>query len=270
MPVWGGGMEIIMNAYDRVQEARKGTRPMGRFYIEHMTDSFIELHGDRRYRDDGAIVAGIASLDGEPVTVIAMERGDSIEERMKRNFGCPSPEGYRKALRLMKQAEKFKRPVICIIGSSGAFCGIGAEERGQGQAIAENLMEMMTLKTPIVSVVVGEGGSGGALALGVGDRVFMLENAVYSVISPEGCASILWKDGAKAADAAECLKLTAHDLQGFGVVEDVIGEDGGAEQTAERLKAKLSKTISELKAMPESKMLDERYNRFRRIGEKQG
>lgn len=255
-----------MKAYDRVTEARKSARPSGKFYIEQITENFIELHGDRRYKDDGAIVAGIASVDGVPVTVIAMERGDSIEERMKRNFGCPQPEGYRKALRLMKQAEKFKRPVICLIGSSGAFCGIGAEERGQGQAIAENLTEMMTLKTPIISIVIGEGGSGGALALGVADRVFMLENAVYSVISPEGCASILWKDGSKAADAAECLKLTAHDLHNFGVVEDVICEDGGTEQTAQRLKKSISETIFELKQLSEKDMLEKRYNRFRKFG----
>ena len=170
---------------------------------------------DRRFSDDGAIIGGIGYLNEMPVTVIAMERGTTIEERMKRNFGCPSPEGYRKALRLMKQAEKFNRPVICIINSSGAYCGIGAEERGQGLAIAENLMEMMTLKTPVVSVVTGEGGSGGALALSVADSIFMLENAVYSVISPEGCASILWKDSSKAPDVAEALKLTAKDLDGY-------------------------------------------------------
>lgn len=254
-----------MRAYDRVLEARKSSRPSGRFYINNLTEDFIELHGDRRYKDDGAIVGGIAAIDGVPVTVIAMERGDSIEERIKRNFGCPEPEGYRKALRLMKQAEKFKRPVICIIGSSGAFCGIGAEERGQGQAIAENLTEMMTLKTPVISVVAGEGGSGGALALGVADRVFMLENAVYSVISPEGCASILWKDGSKAADAAERLKLTAQDLKKFGIVEDVISENDGMEKAAEQLKKKLSETIAELSRLDEKDMLEKRYARFRKF-----
>lgn len=256
-----------MNAYERVMEARKGTRPMGRYYIENMIDNFIELHGDRRYGDDGAIMAGIGTLDGIPVTVIAMERGDTLEERMRRNFGCPSPEGYRKALRLMKQAEKFKRPVICLIGSSGAYCGVEAEERGQGQAIAENLTEMMTLKTPIVSVVVGEGGSGGALALGVADRVFMLENSVYSVISPEGCASILWKDGAQAPTAANCLKLTAQDLYDFGIVETVLQEEGRSnEQIAAELKGKISETIAQLRELSEQSMLDKRYQRFRGFG----
>ena len=260
-----------MNAYERVTEARRGTRPMGKYFIENMLDSFYELHGDRRFGDDGAVMAGIGRLGGIPVTIIAMERGDTIEERMRRRFGCPSPEGYRKALRLMKQAEKFHRPVICLIGSSGAFCGIEAEERGQGQAIAENLTEMMTLKTPVVSVVVGEGGSGGALALGVADRVYMLENSVYSVISPEGCASILWKDGAKAPEAAECLKLTAKDLYDFGIVEEVITEEGKShEQISADLKAVLIKTITELKKLSEKELTDNRYMRFRKLGNIQG
>lgn len=256
-----------MNAYERVTEARRGTRPMGKYYIESMLDSFFELHGDRRCADDGAIMAGVGRLGDMPVTIIAMERGDTIEERMRRRFGCPSPEGYRKALRLMKQAEKFKRPVICLIGSSGAFCGIEAEERGQGQAIAENLMEMMTLKTPVISVVVGEGGSGGALALGVADRVFMLENSVYSVISPEGCASILWKDGAKAPEAAERLKLTANDLYNFGIVEKVIPEEGKShEEISADLKNMLINTFNDLKNLSEKELLDSRYMRFRKFG----
>ena len=167
-----------MRAYDRVQAARKGTRPSGRFYIDGISDSFFEMHGDRRFADDGAIVGGIGAINGKSVTFIAMERGGSIEERLRRGFGCPRPEGYRKALRLMKQAEKFSRPVVCFIGSSGAYCGIDAEQRGQGEAIAENLMEMMALKTPVVSVVIGEGGSGGALALSVADKIIMLENSV--------------------------------------------------------------------------------------------
>lgn len=202
-----------------------------------------------------------------PVTVIAMERGTTIEERMKRNFGCPSPEGYRKALRLMKQAEKFNRPVICIINSSGAYCGIGAEERGQGLAIAENLMEMMTLKTPVVSVVTGEGGSGGALALSVADSIFMLENAVYSVISPEGCASILWKDSSKAPDAAEALKLTAKDLHKFGIVETIIDEENRTnEEICDELKVKLVKEIKRLSKLDIDDLLDDRYEKFRKIG----
>lgn len=256
-----------MNAYTRVAAARKGTRPMGKYYIDNMIEDFSEFHGDRRYGDDGAIIAGIGFLDNKPVTVIAMERGDTIEDRIRRNFGCPSPEGYRKALRLMKQAEKFKRPVVCFIGSSGAYCGVDAEERGQGQAIAENLMEMMTLKVPVISVVVGEGGSGGALALGVADRVFMLENSVYSVISPEGCASILWKDGSKASDAAECLKLTAQDLKNFKMVESVI-EEGNKDysEIALDLKSKITQAIADLEKTSVQEMLDNRYLRFRNFG----
>ncbi len=257
-----------MKAYTRVQNARKGQRPSGSFFINQMIDDFIEFHGDRRFGDDGAIVAGIGTLSGTPVTIIAMERGTTIEERMKRNFGCPSPEGYRKALRLMKQAEKFHRPVICLIGSSGAYPGISAEERGQGEAIAENLMEMMTLKTPVVSVVVGEGGSGGALALGVADTVIMLENAVYSVISPEACASILWKDAAKADEAAEALKLTAHDLKNFGVIETVIPEpeDITPEQLCASLKAELIREINQKSKLSVDKLVEQRYQRFRKIG----
>lgn len=256
-----------MKAYDRVQNARKSKRPMGGYYIDRLIDNFVEIHGDKRFKDDAAIIGGIGMLNDMPVTVIAMERGDTIEERMRRNFGCPSPEGYRKALRLMKQAEKFKRPVICFIGSSGAYCGIDAEERGQGQAIAENLMEMMALKTPIISVVVGEGGSGGALALGVADTVIMLEDSVYSVISPEGCATILWKDAAKADEAAEALKLTAEDLLSFGVIEKVIPErDKSFEEISDDLKAEILKELKNKLTLSTEKLLDARYKRFRKIG----
>ncbi len=256
-----------MNSYQRVLNARDSKRPSGAYFINRMITKFIEFHGDRRFSDDGAIIGGIGDLNEMPVTVIAMERGTTIEERMKRNFGCPSPEGYRKALRLMKQAEKFNRPVICIINSSGAYCGIGAEERGQGLAIAENLMEMMTLKTPVVSVVTGEGGSGGALALSVADSIFMLENAVYSVISPEGCASILWKDSSKAPDAAEALKLTAKDLHKFGIVETVISEENRTnEEICDELKLKLVKEIKRLNKLDIGDLLDDRYEKFRKIG----
>ncbi len=256
-----------MNSYQRVLNARDSKRPSGAYFINRMITKFIEFHGDRRFSDDGAIIGGIGYLNEMPVTVIAMERGTTIEERMKRNFGCPSPEGYRKALRLMKQAEKFNRPIICIINSSGAYCGIGAEERGQGLAIAENLMEMMTLKTPVVSVVTGEGGSGGALALSVADSIFMLENAVYSVISPEGCASILWKDSSKAPDAAEALKLTAKDLHKFGIVETVISEENRTnEEICDELKLKLVKEIKRLNKLDIGDLLDDRYEKFRKIG----
>lgn len=255
------------NAYDRVLAARDGKRPMGAYYISRIIDSFIEFHGDRRYGDDPAIMGGIGYLNGKPVTVIAMDRGDTIEERIKKHFGCPTPEGYRKALRLMKQAEKFSRPIICFIGSSGAYCGIDAEERGQGEAIAENLFEMMGFKVPIISVIVGEGGSGGALALGVCDTAVMLENAVYSVISPEGCASILWKDSAKAPDAAEALKLTAHDLYKFDVVEKVIEEKNKTQdEICSELKAYISAQIDQKQKLSVKDLLAARYNKFRKIG----
>ena len=256
-----------VSAYDKVMEARSGQRPMGGFYISRMIDNFVELHGDRRFGDDAAIIAGVGLLNGKPVTVIAMERGDTIQERMRRNFGCPTPEGYRKALRLMKQAEKFNRPVICFIGSSGAYCGISAEERGQGEAIAENLFEMMGLKTPVISVVVGEGGSGGALALGVCDTAVMLENAVYSVISPEGCASILWKDSSKAAEAANVLKLTAQDLLKFEVIEKIVDEtDRTQDEIVDDLKAFLISEIEEKQNTSMDELLAKRYEKFRKIG----
>lgn len=256
-----------MKAYERVVKARDGKRLSNLYFINKVITDFIEFHGDRRYAEDAAIVGGIGFLDGMPVTVIAMERGSDIQDRMRRNFGCPSPEGYRKALRLMKQAEKFNRPVICLVSGSGAYCGVGAEERGQGLAIAENLMEMMTLKTPVVTVVTGEGGSGGALALSVADNIFMLENAVYSVISPEGCASILWKDAAKASEAAEALKLTAADLHEFGVIEKIIYEENKTnDDLCDDIKTELVSVLKELKKVPTDKLLEDRYNKFRKIG----
>lgn len=255
------------NAYERVVASRSSARPMGGYYIERMVDNFIELHGDRRFGDDAAIIGGIGYINETPVTVIAMERGMTVEERMQRRFGCPSPEGYRKALRLMKEAEKFHRPIICFIGSSGAYPGIEAEERGQGEAIAENLYEMMGIKTPIISVVVGEGGSGGALALGVCDTAVMLENAVYSVISPEGCASILWKDSGKAAEAAEALKLTSYDLFGFEVIEKIIEEtDRTQDEICSDLKAFIISEIYEKSQLSDEELLNHRYEKFRKIG----
>ncbi len=256
-----------MSAYDKVTLARSSGRAMGSFYIDRIIDDFVEFHGDRRFADDGAICGGVGFLHGEPVTCITMKRGDSLEERMKRNFGCPSPEGYRKALRLMKQAEKFHRPVICFIGSPGAYCGIGAEERGQGQAIAENLWEMFGIRVPIVTVVIGEGGSGGALALSICDSMIMFDNAVYSVISPEGCASILWKDSTKAPEAAEVLRLTAEDLYGMQIA-DVILREGyrTSEEIAVELKGMLVKEIGRLSRLSTPRLLATRYEKFRRIG----
>lgn len=251
--------------YDRVKLARDNARPTGLDYIKNIFKSFIELHGDRHYADDSAIVGGIARLNGKPVTVIAIEKGHTAKERAMRNFGAPNPEGYRKALRLMKQAEKFGRPVICFIDTSGAYCGVGAEERGQGQAIAENLMEMATLKVPIISILIGEGGSGGALALAVADRVWMMQNAVYSVISPEGCASILWKDASKAETAAASLKLTAEDAKCFGVIERILSEkDMGTKLFYDGIRILLSDEIEGLSKEPE--LLGKRYARFRQIG----
>ncbi len=254
-----------MSAYEKVLLARAKDRPTGLSYIENIFEDFVELHGDRRFADDPAIVGGIATLNGRPVTVIAMDKGKDMRERVKRNFGSSNPEGYRKALRLMEQAEKFHRPVICFVDTAGAFCGMGAEERGQGQAIAENLVAMAGLKTPIVSVLIGEGGSGGALALAVADRVWILENAVYSVISPEGCASILWKDSKKVKDAAECLRLTAQDMMELGVVEQVIPEEKEFSQTYAHIQEELEATLEQLSALPVEELLEQRYQRFRKF-----
>ena len=254
-----------MSAYEKVLLARAKDRPTGLSYIENIFEDFVELHGDRRFADDPAIVGGIATLNSRPVTVIAMDKGKDMRERVKRNFGSSNPEGYRKALRLMEQAEKFHRPVICFVDTAGAFCGMGAEERGQGQAIAENLVAMAGLKTPIVSVLIGEGGSGGALALAVADRVWILENAVYSVISPEGCASILWKDSKKVKDAADCLRLTAQDMMELGVVEQVIPEEKEFSQTYAHIQEELEATLEQLSALPVEELLEQRYQRFRKF-----
>ena len=251
--------------YTRVKLARDNARPTGLDYIQHIFQGFVEFHGDRRFGDDPAIVGGIARLNWMPVTVIAIEKGHTAKERSFRNFGAPHPEGYRKALRLMKQAEKFGRPIICLVDTSGAYCGIGAEERGQGQAIAENLLEMSTLCVPIISIVIGEGGSGGALALALADQVWMLENAVYSVISPEGCASILWKDAAKAETAAASLKLTAEDAKNLGVVERVIPEQNlGKTVFYDHIRELLAQEIEILSRNTE--LVSQRYDRFRQIG----
>ena len=251
--------------YDRVKTARAADRPTGLDYIHNLFTGFIELHGDRRYADDAAVAGGLAWLGTTPVTVIAIEKGHTAKERARRSFGAPNPEGYRKALRLMKQAEKFGRPVICFIDTSGAFCGIGAEERGQGQAIAENLAELSTLCVPVISILIGEGGSGGALALAVADRVWMMQNAVYSVISPEGCASILWKDASLAEKAASCLKLTAEDAKSLGIIERILSEkDMGSNVFYDRIRAMLREELSVLADDPD--LIGKRYDRFRALG----
>lgn len=255
----------MSEVYERVKLSRDKDRPTGLDYVRNIFKEFIEFHGDRCYADDPAIIGGIAKLDGRPITVIAIEKGHTAKERTYRNFGAPNPEGYRKALRLMKQAEKFGRPIICFIDTAGAFCGIGAEKRGQGEAIAKNLMEMSTLCVPIISILIGEGGSGGALALAVADRVWMLQNAVYSVISPEGCASILWKDTTKAASAAECLKLTAEDAKSLGVIERILSEkEIGKKEFYDRIRTLL---IEEIKQLENSiDLVENRYDRFRNFG----
>lgn len=256
--------------WDTVLLSRRADRPVATDYINAIFDDFIEFHGDRYYKDDGAIVGGIASFCGLPVTVIGQEKGRNTRDNIKRNFGMPSPEGYRKALRLMKQAETFGRPIICFVDTPGAFCGLEAEERGQGEAIARNLFEMSDLTVPVLSIVIGEGGSGGALAMAVGNEVWMLENAIYSILSPEGFASILYKDSKKASDAARVMRITARDLMELGIIERIIPEEEPACQ--ENLPA-IAKTIAEamqefLKkytAMTREELADQRYKRFRRM-----
>lgn len=260
-----------LTPWEKVTISRMVERPTALDYIDRIFDDFIELHGDRNYADDNAIVGGIAKLNGIPVTVIAQQKGRNTKENVKRNFGMPNPEGYRKALRLMKQAEKFKRPVICFVDTKGAFCGIGAEERGQGEAIAKNLMEMAQLKTSIVSMVIGEGGSGGALAMAVADEVWMLEHATYSILSPEGFASILWKDASRAKEAAGVMKITAQDLKEFGIIDKIIDEPvGGAhkdvDKMADSIKSSLIESLQKLRNKDIGTLIEERYNKFREMG----
>lgn len=260
-----------LSPMDKLTLSRLLERPTALDYIERIFDSFIELHGDRYFKDDSAIVGGIGKLNGIPVTIIAQQKGKNMNENIKRNFAMPRPEGYRKALRLMKQAEKFKRPVICFVDTPGAYPGMDAEERGQGEAVARNLMEMSILKTPIISIVIGEGGSGGALALSVADEIWMLEHAVYSVLSPEGFASILWKDSSKVKEAAAIMKITAQDIKGYKIIDKIIEEPkGGAHKDVDLM----AKTIKdELLKVPFKSLidnmeetLDKRYNKYRAIG----
>ena len=255
-------MSNKLDEWDRVLEARKVQRPKALDYIENIFDDFMELHGDRLYGDDKAIIGGIGFLQGMPVTVIGEQKGKSTKENMERNFGMPNPEGYRKALRLMKQAEKFNRPIITFIDTPGAYPGIGAEERGQGEAIARNLLEMSTLKVPIICVVIGEGSSGGALAIGVGDRILMLENSIYSILSPEGFASILYKDSSLYKKAAKEMKITAKDLKELGVIDEIIKEYNIFENT----KKSIVKNLEKLLKTEKGKLLEERYQKYMKIG----
>ncbi len=269
-------------AIERVQTARHPDRPYSTDLFSTIFDDFIELHGDRRYADDPALVSGFAMLDDLEVLVVGQQKGRDTNQRRHRNFGMPKPEGYRKALRLMKLAEKFGRPIVTFIDTPGAYPGIDAEERGQAEAIAFNLREMAGLRVPIVVVVLGEGGSGGALAIGIGDRVLMMENAIYSVISPEGCAAILWKDASKSDLAAAALRLTADDLMKFGIIDEIVPERQAWEIETEEdadskvkskfsviasdLKKSITKNLKELMALPPAQLVKGRFERFRRIG----
>ena len=261
-----------MNAFERLKEARHAGRPTGAAYVAALFENRLDLCGDRRFGEDPAIISGIGTLSGRPVTYIAIDKGADLDSRMRNHFGCPMPEGYRKALRLMKQAEKFGRPIITFIDTPGAYPGKDAEERGQGEAIARNLMEMSGLTVPVIAVVTGEGSSGGALALGVANHILMLENAVYSVLSPEGFASILWKDASRSGEACEMMKLTAQDLYQDGIVEEVIPEPVGGAQRGhtvlfEQLDAALWAHLKTLCRMNGRALADQRYKKYRQIGE---
>jgi len=261
-----------LTAWQRLEIARNPKRPTALDYMDIIFDEFMELHGDRVYRDDEAMVCGLGRIGKQNFTVIAEQKGRNTKENIKRNFGMPNPESYRKAIRLMKQAEKFGRPIVTFIDTKGAYPGIGAEERGQGEAIAKSMMEMANLKTPIICIVIGEGSSGGALAIGVGDEILMLENAVYSVLSPEGFSSILWKDGTRVKEAAEKMKMTAGDLKKFKVIDKIIEEPiGGAQNdveiVAESLKKAIVSSTKRLKKLSVEDLVDERYHKFRAMGE---
>ena len=248
-----------------LKEARDQGRLTALDFAQGIFDDFIELHGDRNFRDDGAVIGGIGRLKGQAVTVVGIQKGKNLQDNLNRNFGQPHPEGYRKALRLMKQAEKFGRPVITFINTAGAYPGVGAEERGQGEAIARNLMEMSDLKVPIIAIIIGEGGSGGALALAVADKVWMLENTIYSILSPEGFATILWKDGSRSEEAAELMKITSGELLNMGIVDKVIPERGYfTSEIIEAIKTAIVDELAELSQLSTEDLLEARYQRFRK------
>lgn len=248
-----------------LKEARDQGRLTALDFAKEIFDDFIELHGDRNFRDDGAVIGGIGRLNGQAVTVVGIQKGKNLQDNLNRNFGQPRPEGYRKALRLMKQAEKFGRPVVTFINTAGAYPGVGAEERGQGEAIARNLMEMSDLKVPIIAIIIGEGGSGGALALAVADKVWMLENTIYSILSPEGFATILWKDGSRSEEAAELMKITSGELLNMGIVDKVIPERGYfTSEIIEAIKTAIVDELAELSQLATEDLLEARYQRFRK------
>ena len=248
-----------------LKEARDQGRLTALDFAQGIFDDFIELHGDRNFRDDSAVIGGIGRLNGQAVTVVGIQKGKNLQDNLNRNFGQPHPEGYRKALRLMKQAEKFGRPVVTFINTAGAYPGVGAEERGQGEAIARNLMEMSDLKVPIIAIIIGEGGSGGALALAVADKVWMLENTIYSILSPEGFATILWKDGSRSEEAAELMKITSGELLNMGIVDKVIPERGYfTSEIIEAIKTAIVDELAELSQLSTEDLLEARYQRFRK------
>ena len=248
-----------------LKEARDQGRLTALDFAQGIFDDFIELHGDRNFRDDGAVIGGIGRLNGQAVTVVGIQKGKNLQDNLSRNFGQPHPEGYRKVLRLMKQAEKFGRPVVTFINTAGAYPGVGAEERGQGEAIARNLMEMSDLKVPIIAIIIGEGGSGGALALAVADKVWMLENTIYSILSPEGFATILWKDGSRAEEAAELMKITSSELINMGIIDKIIPERGYfTSEILEAVKTAIVDELKELSQLSTEDLLEARYQRFRK------
>lgn len=248
-----------------IKEARDQARLTALDFAQGICEDFIELHGDRSFRDDGAVIGGIGTLNSQLITIVGIQKGRNLQDNLRRNFGQPHPEGYRKALRLMKQAEKFARPIVTFINTAGAYPGVGAEERGQGEAIARNLLEMSDLKVPIIAIIIGEGGSGGALALAVADRVWMLENSIYAVLSPEGFASILWKDGSRAMEAAELMKITSHELLEMKVVDKVIAETGLRNQDLlNAVKQEIVEELTHLSKQPVEELLENRYQRFRK------
>ena len=261
-----------MTAWERVEIARSPKRKTALDYIDNIFDDFIELHGDRNFKDDKAIVCGLASIGEQSYTIIAEQKGRNTKENIERNFGMPNPGSYRKAIRFMKQAEKFNRPVITFIDTKGAYPGIGAEERGQGEAIAKSMFEMAKLKVPVMAIVIGEGSSGGALAIGVANKVFMMENAIYSILSPEGYSSILWKDSSRYKEAAEKMKLTAEDLYNANIIDKIINEpkecsDEDFKKITKKIKKEIISSINDLSNMDKTKIVNDRYNKFRNMGE---
>jgi acetyl-CoA carboxylase carboxyl transferase alpha subunit len=264
-------VDLPMGAWDRVTKARDAKRPVASHYIKGLVEDFMEFHGDRRFGDDPALIGGVGWIGHTAFTILGQEKGIGTKDRVKRNFGMLNPEGYRKAQRLMKQAEKFNRPILCLVDTPGAFCGLGAEERGQGQAIAESLLVMAGLKVPVITIVIGEGGSGGALAMAVADEVWMMENSIYSVLSPEGFASILWKDASRAQEASEVMKITAQNLESFGMVDRVVKEpENFSTETLpavlELLRKEILETMAAYQALPVETLLEKRYERFRVMG----